>query len=394
MEKSGVSVTVKAMCRLLPKRLLCLWTLCLACAAGAEETPAFRKRAGEIAAALEDSSLAGQVLLTGLDGNGTLPPAMEALLRDISPGGVMLFRMNLGMNKDEAGAFLKTIADLAAVSLGDTTMIPPFLAVDHEGGAVHRFVKGVERLPPPLSYWELALKEGREFALRKIEEDAARSGAEIRGLGITLNLAPVAETLDDENRAFLADRSYGPDAGFVEEAAAAFVRGMSAAGLPCVVKHFPGNSGVDPHKAAPVLTGDWKSLDQKVFPLAQLVARDLAAGVMVSHAVVDAWDAGVNASRSRPVVSVWLRQNLGFSGMVLGDDFSMGAVSASGLSEEDAVIEALNAGVDMVMAWPRSLGRLHRAILGALRDGRLSRERLREAAARILCEKLRWGLME
>jgi beta-N-acetylhexosaminidase len=115
---------------------------------------------------------------------------------------------------------------------------------------------------------------------------------------------------------------------------------------------------------------------------------------MVSHAVVNAWDAKVNASLSRPVVSLWLRQSLGFSGMVLGDDFSMGAISAAGLSEEDAVIEALNAGVDMVMAWPRSLGRLHRAILSALEDGRLSRERLREAVARILCEKLRWGLME
>jgi beta-N-acetylhexosaminidase len=91
---------------------------------------------------------------------------------------------------------------------------------------------------------------------------------------------------------------------------------------------------------------------------------------------------------------VWLRQNLGFSGIVLGDDFSMGAVSAAGLREEDAAIEALNAGVDMVMAWPRSLGRLHRAILGALENGSLNRDRLREAAARILYEKLRWGLIK
>jgi beta-N-acetylhexosaminidase len=91
---------------------------------------------------------------------------------------------------------------------------------------------------------------------------------------------------------------------------------------------------------------------------------------------------------------VWLRQNLGFSGIVLGDDFSMGAVSAAGIKEEDAAIEALNAGVDMVMAWPRSLGALHRAILGALKNGSLKRERLREAAARILYEKLRWGLVK
>jgi beta-N-acetylhexosaminidase len=318
---------------------------------------------------------------------------MESLLRDISPGGVMLFRMNLNMNRERVVAFLKTVSGLASVSIGDTAAIPPFLAADHEGGVVHRFAAGVERLPPPLSYWELAQKDGREFALRKIEEDAARSGAEIRGLGISLNLAPVAEILNDENSAFLGDRSYGPDSAFVAEASAAFIRGMSAAGLPCVVKHFPGNSAEDPHSAVSVLTGDRETLDKNVLPLARLIEQDLAAGVMVSHAVASAWDPGVNASRSRPVVSVWLRQNLGFSGMVLGDDFSMGAISAAGLREEDAVIEALNAGVDMVMAWPRSLGRLHRAVLGALKDGRLTRERLEEAAARILREKLRWRII-
>jgi beta-N-acetylhexosaminidase len=169
---------------------------------------------------------------------------------------------------------------------------------------------------------------------------------------------------------------------------------MAAAGLPCVVKHFPGNSAADPHSAAPVLTVDRETLDREILPLARLIAGNLSAGVMVSHAVVNAWESGVNASRSPQVVSVWLRQNLALSGIVLGDDFSMGAVSAAGIKEEDAAIEALNAGVDMVMAWPRSLGALHRAILGALKNGSLKRERLREAATRILYEKLRWGLIK
>jgi beta-N-acetylhexosaminidase len=381
------------MTRPLPSLLFSLWMIRLAFVAVAEEAPALRTRAEEMAASMDDSRLAGQVLLTGLDGNGTLPPAMAALLRNISPGGVMLFRMNLAMDRESAAAFLKTVSDLAAVSPTDTAILPPFLAVDHEGGAVHRFAAGVERLPPPLSYWELAQKRGREFALGKIEEDAARSGSEIRSLGVSLNLAPVAEILNGENGAFLGDRSYGPDTAFVTEASAAFIRGMAAAGLPCVVKHFPGNSATDPHSAASVLMDDQETLDKSVLPLARLIEQDLAAGVMVSHAVVNAWDAGVNASRSRPVVSVWLRQNLGFSGMVLGDDFSMGAISAAGLKEEDAAIEALNAGVDMVMAWPRSLGRIHRAILDALKDGRLTRKRLEEAAARILYEKLRWNII-
>ncbi|GHU60778.1 glycosyl hydrolase [Spirochaetia bacterium] len=365
-----------------------------------------RERAERIAAAMDDKLLAGQVLLTGLDGNGSLPDAMGSLLRDISPGAVMLFRMNLNMNKERIPGFLKTVSDLAAISVVDgssadgAVTIPPFMAVDHEGGIVHRFGAGVERLKPPLSYWEMVVKEkgtqkdGRDRALKAVEEDAARSGKEIRALGITLNLAPVAEILNAENEPFLEDRSYGPDAAFVEAAAGAFIRGMSAASVASVVKHFPGNSGADPHKTASTLTDDRDTMDQRVLPFAGIIAKEHPAGIMVSHVMVNAWEAGVNASRSRPVVSVWLRENLGFAGIVLGDDFSMGAVSAAGLSEGEAVIEALNAGVDMVMTWPRSLGPVHRAILRALRDGRITRRRLEEAAARIIYEKIRYGLVE
>jgi beta-N-acetylhexosaminidase len=378
MIRSGVS------CLLV---LLALWTRSPLC--GAQERDLSRERAERIAAAMDDRLLAGQVLLTGLDGKGTLPEAMRSLLRDLAPGGVMLFRMNLDMDKERIGGFLRTVSDLAAES-----GIPPFMAVDHEGGVVHRFGAGVERLKPPLSYWEAAQKNGRDRALQAVEEDAARSGREIRSLGISLNLAPVAEILTGENKPFLEDRSYGPDPAFVERAVGAFIRGMAAAGVACVVKHFPGNSGTDPHRAASALGGDREALDKTVLPFAGIIRAERPAGIMVSHVIVDAWDAGVNASRSPAVVSAWLRENLDFRGIVLGDDFSMGAISAAGLREEDAVIQALNAGVDMVMTWPRSLGRVHGAIMRALDEGRLKRERLLEAAARIIYEKIRCGLME
>ncbi|AEF84018.1 beta-N-acetylhexosaminidase [Treponema primitia ZAS-2] len=358
-----------------------------------------RERAAGIAAAMDEKALAAQVLLTGLDGNGSLGTAMTDLLRDISPGGVMLFRMNLNMNKERIPAFLKTVSDLAALNTplsrgAGNIRIPPFMAVDHEGGQIHRFVAGVERLPSPLSYWEAARTRDRNTVLRAIEEDAARSGRELRSLGITMNLAPVAELLDGENVTFLEDRSYGPDAAFVEEAAAAFIRGMASSGVACVAKHFPGNSGTDPHRAGAVLTEDREALNRRVRPFRGIITRESPAGIMVSHTIVNARQPGIQASRSPAVIQTWLRGELGFSGLVLGDDFSMGAISAAGLTEEAAVVEALIAGVDMVMTWPRSLSRVHRAILRALQEGRLSRERLEEAATRIIYEKICFGLMD
>jgi beta-N-acetylhexosaminidase len=377
-----------------------LWTVLIGVpfCPGAELSAENRERAARIAGAMDDRLLAAQVILTGIDGNGVLEKGMQSLLRDIKPGGIMLFKYNLNGGKESIPPFLKTVSDLASpwVILNDDSepdiRVPPFIAVDHEGGSVHRFGAGVERLPPPLSYWELGQRNGREYALKAIEESAARSGEELHSLGITLNLAPVAEFLNQENAAFLDDRSYGPDPGFVEAAAAAFIRGMSSAGIACVAKHFPGNTGTDPHSAPAFLREDRAALDYRVRPFAGIILSERPSGIMVSHAMVSAWDGGINASRSPVVIRTWLREGLGFQGIVLADDFSMGAITATGLSSDAAVVEALSAGVDMVMTWPRNLAQTHRAILKALAEGRLSRERLREAAARIIFEKMRYGL--
>jgi beta-N-acetylhexosaminidase len=335
---------------------------------------------------MEDRLLAAQVIMTGVDGNGGLGEPMKALLRAVPAGGIMLFGYNLKGEKREFRPFLDSLSALVTES-----GVVPFIAVDHEGGSVHRFGTALERLPAPLSFWDMAQIEGKEYALKRVEESARRSGGELRALGITLNLAPVAETLSGENRPFLEDRSYGPDPAFVEDAAAAFIRGMAGAGIACSVKHFPGNTGTDPHTALPVLPGDRESLDRMVRPFAGLINRVSPAALMVSHGIVPAWDGERNASLSAPLIQGWIREDLGFTGIILADDFSMAAVQ--GLSPGEAAVEALNAGVDMVMSWPKDLKALHGAILGALARGVLSRERLREAAAHILFEKIRYGLI-
>jgi beta-N-acetylhexosaminidase len=114
--------------------------------------------------------------------------------------------------------------------------------------------------------------------------------------------------------------------------------------------------------------------------------------VMISHVLVPAWDSEHSASLSPRVIQDWLRGELGFTGVVLSDDFSMSAVSSI-KNAEDASVEALNAGGDMVMAWPSNINAIPAAILKALGNGRLSRDRLREAATRIITVKLRAGLL-
>ena len=367
---------------------LCIFAVCPGLFAQTDMYARFNGEAASIAASLDDSDLAAQVLLTGIDGKLSLVPAMRTLLEKIPAGGIMLFKYNLDSPKDEVK---KLLAETAALVSGRTGIVP-FMAVDHEGGIVFRFGPGVGRLPPAFSFWELAQKEGRDAALAQAETLYSRSAEEIRSIGITMVLGPVAETLNEDNRGFLQARSYGPDPAFTQAAASSFLRSFDATGIACVVKHFPGNAA-DPHTGVSTLKAGKAALDEMVKPFAGIIGGLSPPVIMVSHVMVPALDNKKIASLSRPVIQDWLRGELGYNGIVLADDFSMGAVAASGLSPTAAAVEALNAGADMIMTWPRNISTVHAAILQALRESRLPRERLREAAGRIIAEKIRYGLV-
>jgi len=343
-------------------------------------------RAGEIALSLDDRLLAAQVLICGIDGRGSLPLHMKTLLIESPAGGVMLFRYNLDTDNDSIRALISQTVSLIKNESG----IPPFIAVDHEGGTVSRFLHGVAVLPAASSYWELFLAKGKQEAISKIEEDSLKAAKEIFDLGINLNFAPVAEYITDDNRSFLESRSYGHDPSFAGEAAAAFISGMEQAGVLCAIKHFPGSAGPDPHYSPSILNGDRAALNSLVYPFAALV-KNRARAVMVAHTAVPEIDSEI-ASLSAAVMGNWLREELGFGGLIISDDFTMAA--AGGMKSEEAAIRSVAAGADMVLVWPPDLRRTHSAFVSALEDGRLSRERLREAAQRVIYEKLRMGLIE
>jgi len=374
---------------------------------------AARYRAMRCAAALDDRRLAAQVIISGIDGKGHLPQYMRLLLEECPAGGIMLFKYNLDTDND---AVQDLIAETVALITTENTVelrvtgeedaektsaaIAPFVTVDHEGGAVNRFRPGVANLPPAASYREMEQDRDRDSIIEHINAGSFNAGKAINTLGINLNLAPVAEYLHAENSDFLEDRSFGPDPAFAAEAAAAFIAGMEQAGILCAVKHFPGSAGADPHRFPSALKGGRESLAELTAPIAALIRSGHARAIMVSHTMVPAWDSENIASLSPVVMGDWLRQELGFEGIIVCDDFSMaaanGPAAAGGqgsLKPEAAAVLSLAAGADMVLVWPPDLRRTHRAIVAALDDGRLSRERLREAAGRIILEKIRIGLL-
>jgi beta-N-acetylhexosaminidase len=370
-------------------------------------------QAARIAAGLDRRQLAAQVILAGIDGRGSLTRDMRVLLDECPAGGIMLFRYNLDTTAEEIQNLTAEVSALitARVPLpgfdepvsqnGQAAGVFPFVAVDHEGGQVVRFNNGIADLRSPAYYTALAHNNAqadearRDDVMARIEADNFRAGAEIVTLGINMNFAPVAEFLNAHNDVFLGSRSYGDDPAFVTEAAAACIRGMEEAGVLCVVKHFPGSAGKDPHLFSSVINAGVQELDYIISPFASLIRGGKVRAVMVSHALVPARDPDHIASLSPTVMNDWLRDELGFAGIVICDDFSMAAAGGGGAPADHvaAVVNSLGAGADMVMVWPRDIRRTHRAIHDALANGSLSPERLEEAVRRIIYEKIRMGLL-
>ncbi|WP_304224625.1 glycoside hydrolase family 3 N-terminal domain-containing protein [Gracilinema caldarium] len=379
--------------------------------------------ASRIAHSLSSEALAAQVLMTGVAGKEVLSSDMKKLLHEIPVGAIMLFRYNIADSPAAVHSFISECTENAALQLpvdAANKEVPavnrllPFVAIDHEGGDVYRLGQVATRLPPADRYLRNTSQTALpESAWLEIRQAAYLSGRELRALGITMNLAPVAEPLAPENAAFLKNRSFASDPKAAASAAAAFIQGMGEAGVTSVVKHFPASAAADPHHGRSVLDVDKKRLDYLVSPFsallktgspilgqnslypASLLSLPIGAGaVMVAHTIIPSVQANIPASLSSSVMQDWIKKELGFQGIVIADDFTMKAITSLGFTPETAMIESLRSGADMIMVWPRDLGRFHRHLVQEAKTDTLFRERLIDAAGRIIYQKLIYSLVQ
>jgi beta-N-acetylhexosaminidase len=268
----------------------------------------------------------------------TLTPADRALLAEPAVGGLILFSRNY--------ASPAQLADLVAAARA--VRKPPLLvAVDHEGGRVQRFRDGFSRVPPMRRLGQ-RYDDARAEALELSRTAGWIIGAELRASGIDLAFAPCVD-LDWGVSEIIGDRAFHRDPAAVGELAAAFCRGMKAAGMAPIAKHFPGHGAVvaDSHERLPVDRREYGELLDDMRPYEKLIGQRLLAGVMLAHVVYAETDR-LPAGFSRYWIGDQLRSQMGFDGAVFSDDLSMKAASAFGSMPERAEL-ALAAGCDMVL---------------------------------------------
>ena len=335
---------------------------------------------------------AGRLLFIGLPGT-RLDRHTRALLKEVEPGGVVLFGRNIESPEQVA---------LLAAQIRDAVSQPVLIGVDQEGGLVDRFRAICEPMPSAK-----ALKNAGHSALA--EKFGALTARVLRLLGFNINFAPVLDLSGDNDENGLRGRTFGEHPAHVSRLGGAYLDGLQHGGIIGCGKHFPGlgGSSVDSHRRLPVVKHSWEEIfERDLVPFMDLLFHrpgERLHSVMVSHAAfpevsefLQAWFRrtaelpsleelhGLPATISGNVVMRLLRQALKFDGLVITDDMEMGAV-VEHLSVAEASLRAIQAGSDMILICEKEANFVaaRDAIVEAVEQGGLDVESLDRASRRI-----------
>lgn len=341
-------------------------------------TPDEVEAAIETASTMTPGEVAGQVILARYDGTDPHTPA--DLLQQYHLAGVVLFGENV-KSLDQVVATGKAVQK--AQSSIDRSW-PAIVATDNEGGAVQR----LSAESGPWTSFPAFMSAGAADDTQVGHDAAYAMAIELRASGLNLNFAPVADVTVGAADAAIGTRSAGSDPQGVAAAVTAAVDGYSDAGILSSLKHFPGHGSltVDSHQGLPVQDADAATLaDRDLIPFQAGVDAG-APMVMMGHIAVQAWDPDVPASMS-PVAYQKLREQIGFTGVAVTDGLDMGAITEA-YEPGQIAVQALTAGADLLLT-PPDVQAAHRGIVAALADGSLSRQRVNEAAGRVIA-MMRW----
>jgi beta-N-acetylhexosaminidase len=225
------------------------------------------------------------------------------------------------------------------------------VAADQEGGIVSHLSPPLTALPALSTLAELPA----DVRARKADEFGRMHGRELASLGVTQNFAPVLDLRPDTGRNLLdfhtliGQRAIASDPAVVSEIALAYVRGLEASGIEATVKHFPGLGRLrtDTHHFQASLDTPRDVLEASDWRPFKDVLANTTAQLMIGHVNLTAIDPDRPASHSRRVVDGLIRKQWNYQGVIITDDLVMGAIYSHDVCT--AVVEALNAGVDLLL---------------------------------------------
>lgn len=294
-------------------------------------------------------------------------------------GGYILYARDFrNHTKESATSMIK--------SYQDNSKIPMLIGVDEEGGTVNRVsLYPAFRNSPFRSPQELYKSGGWEM----ITSDAIEKSKLLRSLGINVNFAPVVDVSENPND-YIYNRSFGSDADMTAQYAKKVVKAMHKEHIEPVLKHFPGyGNNVNTHTGIAHDTRSYEQFETSDFIPFQEGVKAGANIILVSHNIVHSMDDKYPASLSSKVHKI-LRETLSFDGVVVTDDLYMEGITQY-VKKEEAAILAVQAGNDLICC--TDFQTQIPAVVSAVKDGRISEERINSSVRRILKLKKEMGIL-
>lgn len=325
-------------------------------------------------------SLWGEILT--LDG--------EAFLEEYQPGGVALFGYNAAGPEQ-----ITTLTNDIQRNLTAAGGVPAWIAIDQEGGVVSRLstANGFTTFPVNMA----VAATGDTAYARAIGQAMAE---ELRAVGITMNLAPVADVETNPDNPVIFRRSYGADPTQTGQMVAAMIQGLQSGGVMATAKHFPGHGATDTdsHIELPIVTTDRAGLDAVELVPFRLAIEAGVGTIMAAHIWYPALEPDeLPSSLSPRIISDLLRNELGFQGLIMTDALDMDAIDGRYRLNRASQM-AITAGIDLVTPGPHVGLDTQRAaidaVVAAVDAGEIPLSRIEDSTRRILRTKAQYGVLD
>jgi len=325
----------------------------------------------------------GQMLLAGIEGK-KIDSSMKKMIAEQHVGGIILYKNNFS---DVAGS-VRLVNELKKANNGNPA--PLFISVDQEGGKVSRLPKEFETMPS-------ADKVGRTGDPELAKEMGVLLSEELNLMGFNLNFAPVLDINSNPKNPVIGSRSFGKDAELVTKMGIAVMKGLQEGGTIPVVKHFPGHgdTSVDSHLDLPIVNKSTKQLETLEWVPFRAAIENGTDAVMVAHILFPLIDPDAPASFSKIIINEQLRGTLGFEGVVITDDMTMGAI-ADHYGIEEAAVKSVQAGSDILLIAHgyNTERKVYDKLLQSVKSGQISESRIDDSVRRILSLKRKYGLSD
>ncbi|WNR45738.1 beta-N-acetylhexosaminidase [Paenibacillus roseipurpureus] len=325
----------------------------------------------------------GQMVIAGIDGF-TLNEQARELITTYHVGGIILYKPNVKDTKQ----LVDLVNELKLSNNGNP--LPLWLGVDEEGGRVTRLPDEITKTPSS----QIIGKTGKPAIAHDIGQ---LLGKELLAYGLNMDFAPDLDVNSNPKNPVIGDRSFGANATTVSTYGIPMMKGLQEMKVVPVVKHFPGHgdTSVDSHVGLPVVQNDLARLRKlELVPFAEAI-RQQADAIMVAHILLPKIDSANPASMSKKIMTDLLRQELGFQGLIMTDDMTMGAI-AENYNMSEAAQKSVLAGSNVVMVGhdPEKAMAVLKSLKAAVQAGTIPMATIDQSVAEVVRLKRKYLLQD